>query len=96
MASHGGCASLDNLNKAKPRELDVVVHHQKRGLHIEDTVRSSWVDSKLRNFGAGIAAAISVMNRAHGLGRWAGKGSERLRANVWSSVIAHNVALFGR
>ena len=34
--------------------------HKKRGLKIEDMVRSLWVYRKLRNFRAGIEAGISA------------------------------------
>ena len=38
--------------------------HKKRGLKIEDMVRSRWVYRKLRNFRAGIEAGISCLKRA--------------------------------
>ena len=43
--------------------------HKKRGLKIEDMVRSRWVYRKLRNFRAGIEAGISCLKRAYGLAR---------------------------
>ena len=96
MAADGGYASVENLREAKAREVDDVVFHKKRGLHVEDMAKSPWVYRKLRNFRAGIEAGISVMKRAYGLGRCTWKGLQHFRAYVWSSVVAHNVALFGR
>jgi len=96
MAADGGYASVENLREAKAREVEDVVFHKKRGLHIEDMAKSPWVYRKLRNFRAGIEAGISVMKRAYGLGRCTWKGLQHFRAYVWSSVVAHNLALFGR
>jgi IS5 family transposase len=96
MAADGGYASVENLREAKAREVDDVVFHKKRGLHVEDMAKSPWVYRKLRNFRAGIEAGISVMKRAYGLGRCTWKGLQHFRAYVWSSVVAHNLALFRR
>ncbi len=96
MAADGGYASVENLREAKARDVDDVVFHKKRGLHVEDMAKSPWVYRKLRNFRAGIEAGISVMKRAYGLGRCTWKGLQHFRAYVWSSVVAHNLALFGR
>ena len=96
MAADGGYASVENLREAKAREVEDVVFHKKRGLHIEDMAKSPWVYRKLRNFRAGIEAGISVMKRAYGLGRCTWKGLQHFRAYVWSSVVAHNLAVFGR
>lgn len=96
MAADGGYASVENLRQAKAREVDDVVFHKKRGLYVEDMAKSPWVYRKLRNFRAGIEAGISVMKRAYGLGRCTWKGLQHFRAYVWSSVVAHNLALFGR
>jgi len=96
MAADGGYTSVENLREAKAREVEDVVFHKKRGLHIEDMAKSPWVYRKLRNFRAGIEAGISVMKRAYGLGRCTWKGLQHFRAYVWSSVVAHNLAVFGR
>jgi IS5 family transposase len=96
MAADGGYASVENLREAKAREVDDVVFHKKRGLHVEDMAKSPWVYRKLRNFRAGIEAGISVLKRAYGLARCTWKGLQHFRAYVWSSVVAHNLALFGR
>ena len=96
MAADGGYASVENLREAKARDVDDVVFHKKRGLNVEDTAKSPWVYRKLRNFRAGIEAGISVMKRAYGLGRCTWKGLQHFRAYVWSSVVAHNLVVFGR
>lgn len=96
MAADGGYASVENLCEAKARDVDDVVFHKKRGLNVEDMAKSPWVYRKLRNFRAGIEAGISVMKRAYGLGRCTWKGLQHFRAYVWSSVVAHNLVVFGR
>jgi len=96
MAADGGYASSENLRDAKALQVDDVVFHKKRGLKIEEMARSPWVYRKLRNFRAGIEAGISCMKRAYGLGRCTWKGLAHFKAYVWSSVVAHNLALFAR
>jgi len=96
MAADGGYASLANLNEAKARQVKDMAFHKKRGLTIENMVKSPWVYRKLRNFRAGIEAGISCLKRAYGLGRCTWKGLAHFRAYVWSSVVAHNLALFAR
>lgn len=96
MAADGGYASVENLREAKAREVKDVAFHKKRGLKVDDMAKSPWVYRKLRNFRAGIEAGISVMKRAYGLGRCTWKGLQHFRAYVWSSVVAHNLAVFSR
>jgi IS5 family transposase len=96
MAADGGYASLDNLREAKAREVKDMAFHKKRGLTIANMVKSPWVYRKLRNFRAGIEAGISCLKRAYGLGRCTWKGLAHFKAYVWSSVVAHNLALFAR
>jgi IS5 family transposase len=96
MAADGGYASLANLNAAKAHKVKDMAFHKKRGLTIENMVKSPWVYRKLRNFRAGIEAGISCLKRAYGLGRCTWKGLAHFRAYVWSSVVAHNLALFAR
>lgn len=96
LAADGGYASLDNLRDAKARQVGDVVFHKKCGLKVEEKAKSPWVYRKLRNFRAGIEAGISCMKRAYGLGRCTWKGLKHFKAYVWSSVVAHNLALFGR
>ncbi len=96
MAADGGYASKDNLRQAKALKVTDVVFHKKCGLKVEEMAKSPWVYRKLRNFRAGIEAGISCLKRAYGLGRCTWKGLKHFKAYVWSSVVAHNLALFGR
>ena len=96
MAADGGYASIENLHAAKARQVTDVVFHKKRGLKVEEMAKSPWVYRKLRNFRAGIEAGISCLKRAYGLGRCTWKGLAHFRAYVWSSVVAHNLALLSR
>jgi IS5 family transposase len=95
-AGDGGYASVDNVQQAKSRGVKDVAFHKKRGLSIQDMVKSTWVYRKLRNFRAGIEAGISCLKRAYGLSRCTWKGLEHFHAYVWSSVVAHNLALLTR
>lgn len=96
MAADGGYASLANLDAAKQRQVQDVAFHKKRGLAIEHMAKSPWVYRKLCNFRAGIEAGISCLKRAYGLGRCTWKGLAHFKAYVWSSVVAHNLALLAR
>ena len=69
VAADGGYASQDNLTAAKACGVKDVAFHKKRGLAVEDMVKSRWVYRKLRNFRAGIEAGISCLKRAYGLAR---------------------------
>ncbi len=95
-ASDGGYASLDNLSRAKALGVHDVAFHKKRGLAIDNMVKSRWVYRKLRNFRAGIEANISCLKRAFGLARCTWRGLAHFKAYVWSSVVAYNLALFAR
>ena len=96
MAADGGYASLDNLYQAKARGVQDVAFHKKRGLAIEDMVKSRWVYRKLRNFRAGIEAGISCFKRAYGGARCTWRGLDHFKAYIWSAVVAHNLVLFAR
>jgi IS5 family transposase len=96
VAGDGGYASGENVKQAKAKGVKDVAFHKKRGLRIEQMVKSTWVYRKLRNFRAGIEAGISCLKRAYGLARCTWKGIEHFRAYVWSSVVAHNLALLTR
>lgn len=93
-AADGGYASQDNLIRAKACGVRDMAFHKKVGLSIEDMVASKWVYRKLRNFRAGIEAAISCLKRACGLARCTWRGLEHFKAYVWSSVVAYNIVLF--
>jgi IS5 family transposase len=96
MAADGGYASVDNLEQAKAQGVEDVVFHKKRGLKVEAMAKSDWVYRKLRNFRAGIEAGISLLKRCFGLSRCTWRGLAHFKAYVWSSVVAHNLSLFGR
>ena len=95
-AADGGYASKDNLAQAKALGIEDVAFHKKRGLVVEQMVKSRGVYRALRNFRAGIEAGISCLKRAYGLARCTWKGLEHFRAYVWSSVLAYNLALFAK
>ena len=95
-AADGGFASRDNLKQAKAHGVRDMAFHKKKGLRIEDMVKSKWVYRKLRNFRAGIEADISCLKRAYGLARCTWRGLDHFKAYVWSSVVAYNLALFAR
>ena len=95
-AADGGYATRDNLDQAKARGVAEVAFHKKRGLSIEDMVKSRWVYRRLRNFRAGIEAGISCLKRAYGLARSTWRGLEHFKAYVWSSVVAYNLVLLAR
>lgn len=96
MAADGGYASIDNLTTAKGLNVKDMAFHKKRGLEVEDMTKSTWVYRKLRNFRAGIEAGISCLKRVYGLGRCTWKGLKHFKSYVWSSVVAHNLAVFSR
>ena len=96
VAADGSYASVENLRLAKEAGVEDVAFHKKRGLAVEDMVKSHWVYRRLRNFRAGIEAGVSCLKRAYGLARCTWKGLEHFKAYVWSSVVAYNLALLNR
>ena len=96
LAVDGGYANKDNLEKAKGCGVEDVAFHKKRGLRIEEMVKSTWVYRQLRNFRAGIEAGISCLKRAYGLSRCTWKGLAHFKAFVWSAIVVHNLALLAR
>ena len=96
VAADGGYASQANLTAAKARGVNDVAFHKKRGLAVEDMVKSRWVYRKLRNFRAGIEAGISCLKRAYGLARCTWRGLDHFKTYIWSAVVAHNLVLLAR
>ena len=96
VAADGGYASRHNLKQAKAQGVCDVAFHKKVGLEVEDMAKSRWVYRRLRNFRAGIEAGISCLKRAYGLAKCTWRGLDHFKAYVWSSVVAHNLALFAR
>jgi len=95
-AADGGYASRANLDAAKARGVADVAFHKKCGIAVADMVKSPWVYRRLRNFRAGIEAAISCFKRAYGAARCTWRGLEHFKAYIWSAVVAHNLVLFAR
>lgn len=73
-----------------------VAFNKKRGIKIEDIIKSRWVYRKLRNFRAGIESDISCLKRAYGLARCTWRSLAHFESYVWSSVVAYNLALSAR
>ena len=95
-AADGGYASRANLAAAKARGIADVAFHKKCGIAITEMVKSPWVYRRLRNFRAGIEAAISCFKRAYGAARCTWRGLDHFKAYIWSAVVAHNLVLFAR
>ena len=95
-AADGGYASRANLAAAKVRGVADVAFHKKCGIAITEMVKSPWVYRRLRNFRAGIEAAISCFKRAYGAARCTWRGLDHFKAYIWSAVVAHNLVLFAR
>lgn len=96
LATDGGYASLDNLNKAKGLGVHNVAFHKKKGLSIEAMTGQRWLYYKLKRFRAGIEAGISYLKRCFGLSRCIWKGLAHYKAYVWSNIFTHNLIVLGR
>ena len=90
-AADGGYASQDNLAKAKAMGIKDVAFNKKRGLKVEDMVKSNWVYKKLFRFRAGVEGNISCLKRRFGLSRCNWKGLDKFKAYVWASSVAYNL-----
>ena len=95
-AADGGYASQDNLKQAKDMGVKDVSFNKKKGLKVEDMVKSSWVYKRLTKFRAGIEGNISCLKRRYGLGRCTWRGKEKFNAFVWASTVAYNLMLLAR
>jgi IS5 family transposase len=96
VAADGGFASVDNLRWAKAQRIKDVMFSKRRGLSVLDMVKSHWVYRRLRNFRAGIEAAISWLKRTFGLARCTWRGWESFQQYVWSAVVSYNLHVLGR
>jgi IS5 family transposase len=92
----GAFASMENLTDCKALGVEDVCFAKKRGLAIQDMVRSEWVYDKLRRFRAGIEAGISLLKRVFGLARCRWKGAAGFHAYVRTAVLAANLLLLAR
>lgn len=95
-SADGGYASKENLLVAKQLGVKDMAFHKKRGLTIEDMVKSKWVYKQLRNFRAGIEGNISCLKRAYGLTRCIWKGWGKFQSYVWSSIVSYNLSLLSK
>ncbi len=95
-SADGGYASKENLSEAKQIGVKDMAFHKKRGIAIEDMVKSKWVYKQLRNFRAGIEANISCLKRSYGLARCLWKGWEKFKSYVWSSIVSYNLVLLAK
>jgi IS5 family transposase len=95
-SADGAYASKDNLSDAKTLGVQDMAFHKKRGLKIEDMVKSKWVYRQLRNFRAGIESNISCLKRAYGLKRCLWKGWEKFKSYIWSAIVAYNLSLLAK
>ena len=85
------------ISAAKARGVKDVAFHKKRGLAVEDMVKSGWVYRKLRNLRAlGDRGRDSCLKRAYGLAACSWRGLDHFKTYIWSAVVAHNLALFAR
>lgn len=96
VAMDGGFASKDNLATAKAFGVEDMAFNKKRGLEIDEMVRSAWVFRRLRDFRSGIEGVISTLKRAFQMGRCTWRGSDSFTAYVWSSVTSFNLIVMAR
>ena len=95
-AADGGYASKENLREAKELGVKDVAFHKRRGIKVEDMVKSNWVYKRLYKFRAGVEGNISCLKRRFGLSRCTWQGLERFKAYVWASSVAYNLLQLAR
>ena len=95
-AADGGYASKENLREAKELGVKDVAFHKRRGIKVEDMVKSDWVYKKLYKFRAGVEGNISCLKRRFGLSRCTWQGLDRFKAYVWASSVAYNLLQLAR
>jgi transposase, IS5 family len=96
VATDGGFASQENLEKAKERGVQDVAFAKKRGLAVLEMVKSHWVYKKLRNFRAGIEANISRLKRSFGFSGCDWRGWAGFKQYVWSAVVSYNLLVLAQ
>jgi len=92
----GGFASKANLAAAKDAGVKDVMFHKKRGMEVEEMVKSKWVFRKLRNFRAGIEGCISTLKRAFKMGRCSWRSERGFKSYVWAAVVSFNAIILAR
>ena len=92
-----GCfASRPNLAWAKEQGIQDVAFAKKRGLKVDQMVRSPWVYRQLRRFRAGIEGCISWLKRVFGVGRCTWKGWAHFQQYVYLSIVSFNLLVLAR
>ena len=95
-AFDGGFASKANLKALKDQQVEDVAFSKRRGLAVEDMVRSRWVFQQLRHFRAGVEGIISWLKRVFGLNRCTWRSLPSFHAYVWSSILSFNFLVLAR
>jgi IS5 family transposase len=95
-AFDGGFASKENLRQIKLLGISDVAFSKRRGLRIEDMVKSTWVYKRLRDFRAGVEGMISFVKRCFGLDRCTWRSLTSFHSYVWGSVISANLLIMAR
>ena len=96
VAFDGGFASKANLTRLKELGIKDIMFSKRRGLRIEDMVRSKGVYRRLRRFRAGIEAGISFLKRCFGLDRCTWRSLPSFKAYCWGSVVSANLLVLAR
>lgn len=96
VAADGGFARWENLATAPRLGVKDAMISNKRGLRPLDMMKSLGIYQKLRNFRAGIEAAVSRAKRRFGLDRCTCTGWLGFQQYVWSAVLENNVLAKGR
>ena len=92
----GGYASKKNLQEIKGLGVKDVSFSKKRGLKVDDMVKSTWVYKRLKRFRAGIEAGVSFLKRCFGLDRCTWRSLESFHSYVWGSVVSANLLMLAR
>ena len=96
VAFDGGFASGRNLKDIKHLGVQDVAFSKRRGLKVNEMVKSSWVYRRLRNFRAGIEGIISFLKRGFGMSRCTWRSHDSFKAYAWASILSANLLLMAR
>jgi IS5 family transposase len=96
VAFDGGFASRGNLKDIKHLGVQDVAFSKRRGLKVNEMVKSSWVYRRLRNFRAGIEGIISFLKRGFGMRRCTWRSHASFKAYAWGSILSANLLLLAR
>jgi IS5 family transposase len=91
-----GRTFTDNLRQIKQLGVSDIAFSKKRGLRIEDMVKSTWVYKRLRDFRAGVEGMISFVKRCFGLDRCTWRSLTSFHSYVWGSLISANLLIMAR